>query len=115
MAPCCLMDLDTLRTKGDSTRARSIVSMLLLALGLLAAACGGSSDGPVGASVSPVPSATAAATASSVRQGGANAPLSGLPAVIDRVKPAVVQVTSEQVQLDRFNQPFSVPAGVGSG
>ncbi|MDO8691620.1 MAG: trypsin-like peptidase domain-containing protein [Dehalococcoidia bacterium] len=30
-------------------------------------------------------------------------------------KPAVVQITNEQVQAGQFNQPFSVPAGVGSG
>lgn len=35
--------------------------------------------------------------------------------VAQRVKPAVVQITNQQVQLDQFNQPFSVPAGVGSG
>ncbi len=31
------------------------------------------------------------------------------------VRPAVVQITNEQVQVDQYNQPFSVPAGVGSG
>ncbi|MBI4491357.1 MAG: trypsin-like peptidase domain-containing protein [Chloroflexi bacterium] len=35
--------------------------------------------------------------------------------VAQRVRPAVVQITNEQVQFDRFNQPFTVPAGVGSG
>jgi len=35
--------------------------------------------------------------------------------VAQTVKPAVVQITSEQIQLDQFNQPFAVPAGVGSG
>ncbi len=35
--------------------------------------------------------------------------------VSERVRPAVVQITNEQVQLDQFNQPFTVPAGVGSG
>jgi S1-C subfamily serine protease len=35
--------------------------------------------------------------------------------VTQQVKPAVVQITNEQVQLDQFNQPFQVPAGVGSG
>jgi S1-C subfamily serine protease len=36
-------------------------------------------------------------------------------AVAQKVKPAVVQITVEQLQLDQFNQPFSIPAGVGSG
>jgi S1-C subfamily serine protease len=31
------------------------------------------------------------------------------------VKPAVVQITSERSAVDPFNQPYSVPAGVGSG
>jgi len=35
--------------------------------------------------------------------------------VSQQVKPAVVQITNEQVQLDQSNQPFTVPAGVGSG
>ena len=35
--------------------------------------------------------------------------------VAQRVKPAVVQITNEQVQVDQFNQPFDIPAGVGSG
>lgn len=36
-------------------------------------------------------------------------------AVAQRVKPAVVQITNQQVQVDQFNQPYNVPAGVGSG
>jgi serine protease Do len=35
--------------------------------------------------------------------------------VAARVRPAVVQITSQQLQVDQFNQPFAVPAGVGSG
>jgi S1-C subfamily serine protease len=35
--------------------------------------------------------------------------------VANRIKPAVVQITNEQTQLGQFNQPFTVPAGVGSG
>jgi S1-C subfamily serine protease len=31
------------------------------------------------------------------------------------VRPAIVQITNEQTQLGQFNQPFTVPAGVGSG
>ena len=34
--------------------------------------------------------------------------------VAQKVRPAVVQITNEQVTFDRFtNQPFTVPAGVG--
>lgn len=35
--------------------------------------------------------------------------------VAQAVRPAVVQITNDQVQVDQYNQPFSVPAGVGSG
>jgi S1-C subfamily serine protease len=35
--------------------------------------------------------------------------------VAQQVRPAVVQITNQQVQVDQFNQPFMVPAGVGSG
>jgi serine protease Do len=35
--------------------------------------------------------------------------------VAARVRPAVVQITSHQLQVDQFNQPFALPAGVGSG
>jgi serine protease Do len=39
----------------------------------------------------------------------------GIRAVAQMDKPAVVQITNEQVQMDQFNQAFTVPAGVGSG
>jgi S1-C subfamily serine protease len=36
--------------------------------------------------------------------------------VVQQIKPAVVQITNEQYQVDGYtNQPFTVPAGVGSG
>lgn len=35
--------------------------------------------------------------------------------VSQQVRPAVVRITNEQIQLDEANQPFTVPAGVGSG
>jgi serine protease Do len=35
--------------------------------------------------------------------------------VVQKVKPAVVQITSQQVLSDQFDQPFTVPGGVGSG
>jgi S1-C subfamily serine protease len=40
---------------------------------------------------------------------------SAIRLVAQKVKPAVVQITNEQIQVDQFNQPFDVPAGVGSG
>jgi serine protease Do len=63
------------------------------------------------ASVSATP--TTAPTAADI------VPLSGFSTAIrdvaTRVKPAVVQITNEQVQLDQFSQAYTVPAGVGSG
>jgi serine protease Do len=42
--------------------------------------------------------------------------LTAVRTVSQRVKPAVVQITNQQkVQTSQFNQPFVVPAGVGSG
>jgi S1-C subfamily serine protease len=35
--------------------------------------------------------------------------------VAQKVRPAVVQITNQQVQLDQFDHPFDVPEGVGSG
>ncbi len=35
--------------------------------------------------------------------------------VSQKVRPAVVQITNQQVQLDQYNQTYSVPSGVGSG
>ncbi len=35
--------------------------------------------------------------------------------VSQQVRPSVVQITNEQTQMDQYNQPFDVPAGVGSG
>ncbi|MDD5369229.1 MAG: trypsin-like peptidase domain-containing protein [Anaerolineaceae bacterium] len=55
------------------------------------------------ASAPPVPLAAPGDFASSIRQ------------VAQMVKPAIVQITNQQLQIDQFNRPFTVPAGVGSG
>jgi S1-C subfamily serine protease len=70
----------------------------------VATASTASSPGPIAASRgAAVSGASIPELSSAVRQ------------VSDQVKPAVVQITNEQVQLDQFNDPFTVPAGVGSG
>ncbi len=92
-------------------------------LAAMTLACGGNdnnNDGGIsgfygGGSATPETSGAAAALPSGSQGGNDPATLSNLPAVVDKVKPAVVQITSEQIQLNQFNQPFSVPAGVGSG
>jgi S1-C subfamily serine protease len=40
---------------------------------------------------------------------------SAVKQVAEQVKPAIVQITNEQVQYSLFSAPFTVPAGVGSG
>ena len=40
---------------------------------------------------------------------------SAIREVAASVRPAVVQITNQQVQIGQLNQPFAVPAGVGSG
>src|SRR6476660_1477255 len=68
----------------------------------------------VAAAPSPSPSAAVAAA-----PGGlvVSSEFSGaIRQVAQRAKPAVVQITNEQqVRIEQFNQPFTVPAGVGSG
>lgn len=88
-----------------------IVSLLII----LAAGCSGAQS-----SLAPLPlSNVAAAAPSTATPPVASAPADGFSGAIrqvaQQVKPAVVQITNEQVQMDLFNQPFTVPAGVGSG
>jgi S1-C subfamily serine protease len=66
--------------------------------------------------------ALAAAPTPTAVQSSANAPMSAsdfsaaIRDVAQKVKPAVVQITNEQTQVNFFTQqPFTVPAGVGSG
>ena len=72
------------------------------------------------ASPSPAASAAvvAAASPAAAVSGGADSAnlLTAVRTVAQQVKPAVVQITNQQqVQTGQFNQPFVVPAGVGSG
>ena len=72
------------------------------------------------AAVSPSVSASlaVAAAASPAVASGADSGnlLTAVRTVVQQVKPAVVQITNQQqVQTSQFNQPFVVPAGVGSG
>jgi S1-C subfamily serine protease len=66
--------------------------------------------------------ALAAAPTPTAAQSSANVPMSAgdfsmaVRDVAQKVKPAVVQITNEQTQVNYFTQqPFTVPAGVGSG
>src|SRR5262245_30340644 len=63
------------------------------------------------ATAAPAPTAASASPAAALDQFSA-----AIRDVAQQAKPAVVQITNEQVQFDGFNnEPFTVPAGVGSG
>jgi S1-C subfamily serine protease len=66
------------------------------------------------------PSGSAAPTAAPSQSAPPVSPLTSnfqesIREVVQKVRPAVVRITSQQVQIDQFNQPFTVPGGVGSG
>lgn len=72
---------------------------------------------PAAATAAPEPTAAPAATAAPDAAAGIN-PAAFTTVIRDvarNVRPGVVQITNQQVQLDQFNQAFTVPAGVGSG
>ena len=80
---------------------------------------GASSPAAAAPPVSPSPAAAASPSPAAAAR-PASAPTAELTTAIrqvaQRVKPAVVQITNQQqVQPEQFNQPFTVPAGVGSG
>jgi S1-C subfamily serine protease len=72
------------------------------------------------AAATTLPAATTAAavTAAATSPQAATGPMllsTAVRDVVQRARPAVVQITSEQVQVDQFDRPFGIPAGVGSG
>ena len=110
-----------MRRKRNESRIFLMISTMAIVL-LAAAACQvtAPTDGPSQSTTtsSPAPSASAASSAPS---SSAPVPIaasefqSAIRQVVQRVKPAVVQITTQQVQAGQFNQPFTVPSGVGSG
>lgn len=119
-------------------RARQLV-LVFVALAMLAsllAGCDALGSSPSGATAAAAASPTTPAPASKGGTGAvAQAPQQATPQapaatssqaapnlstavreVTQKVRPAVVQITNEQeVQIGRLSQPFTVPAGVGSG
>jgi S1-C subfamily serine protease len=99
--------------------------LVLLAAILSGTACQATNGGQAGAPQQSSPAATAAATAAPAVQPStpsrpATSPAAGdfttaIRQVAQAVRPAVVRITNEQVQLGQFNQPFTVPAGIGTG
>jgi S1-C subfamily serine protease len=65
------------------------------------------------ASTSPAPSSSTSSTAPApVATGDFQ---EAIRQVVQKVRPAVVQITSQQSQPGQFNEPFTGPSGVGSG
>ena len=89
----------------------ALAAGLLLALGPACQAPSNTAGQAPTAASTPI-SAPASAPAPAAQPGDLR---TAIREVVDRVKPAVVQITNEQVQVDQFNAPFAVPAGVGSG
>jgi S1-C subfamily serine protease len=80
---------------------------------LLIAACDDDSNGNDG---TPAASSETSGASGGGVQGGSNQQVSNdIAEVANTVKPAVVSITSEQVQLGQFNQTFTIPQGVGTG
>jgi S1-C subfamily serine protease len=102
-------------------RIRSVLLAVPVLLALvLFAACGGSSKASSTATVGNTTAATSAAATGSTGSTQSGSTTSGsLPqsfaGVVKEAKPAIVQVTNQQVQVGQFNQQLTVPAGVGSG
>jgi serine protease Do len=80
---------------------------VLLMVMLVLAASGGHSFSLVQGKAALASSAAAAAPSSSFRD--------AIYQVVEQVKPAVVQVTNEQVGIGSFSQSGAIPVGVGSG
>jgi S1-C subfamily serine protease len=79
----------------------------LLLIGLMLAATGGHSFSLVQGNTALASSAAAATPAGDFRD--------AIYQVVEQVKPAVVQVTNEQVGFGSFSQSGAIPVGVGSG
>ncbi len=103
---------------------RASAVAVLIVLALLAGACAGDSSADQGSpTAAPAPASTATTAPAAVQQ-PANPPALASGAggdfaaavrnVAQKVKPAVVQITNEQVQVGQFGQA-TVPSGVGSG
>jgi len=76
---------------------------------------GAVATGPADGNATPSAQATPATTAAAGSDANRGGDLLHLSAAVGRVKPATVQITNQQVQLNQLNQAFTVPAGVGSG
>jgi len=103
---------------------KAIALALAPAIVALAVACGGSGNGkPLVSSNSGASSPSTAAASTSTSPGASSTTLqattssapNSIAPIVQKIRPATVQITNEQVQFDRFNQSLDVPAGVGTG
>ncbi len=112
--------------RSASHRIGTRLLMLALLIALIGTGCStaGLIDQATPSTTSPAPTAspseTAPPTAAPSQFAPPASPLTSnfqesIRQVVQRVRPAVVQITSQQVQIDQFNQPFTIPSGVGSG
>ncbi len=98
-----------------NVRRRSWIVIPIAVILFLATSCSISTNNGNAseATPSPLPTSTPAATATPIDS--SNLFSIAIGDVVQQVRPAVVQITNQQTAFDQFNQPFSVPAGVGSG
>ncbi len=94
--------------------ARLLMLMLLIALIGTGCSTPGLTREATPSTTSPAPTAAPSQSAPPVTPLTSNFQES-IRQVVQKVRPAVVQITSQQVQIDQFNQPFTIPGGVGSG
>jgi serine protease Do len=87
----------------------AIVAILLL---FGASTCQLATTAQGSTSSTPTASATATTSSTTISQSDFTHAISQ---VATAVKPAVVQITTEQSGVTRFNEPYTVPSGVGSG
>jgi S1-C subfamily serine protease len=99
-------------TGNRNTGAALAVAVALLVLPLIIAAVAGCGSGNGAAGTGTV---TVAATAPAPLPMPDSNFTGAIAKVAAQVKPAVVQITNEQQTSGQFNQPFTVPTGVGSG
>jgi S1-C subfamily serine protease len=107
------------------TLRHTLAVSLVVLLALMATACGSGSKSSPTAIASPVSGSPVVTAGSPAAAAPTSTPIPGSQStvpfvaavrdVVQQAKPAVVQITSQQVSVDQFNQPFTVPSGVGSG
>lgn len=96
-------------------------ALTVASLAAMIIACGGSSHDASTSNTSGN-GATSSSSASGGSSGGGSlgnassgTGLESFSGLVDKAKPAVVQITTQQIQLDQANQPYNVPQGVGTG